>query len=387
MNSKNLMEQNSWAFNFVKDLGDFSWKMYGLDRVWNVLFPDQKEKWHHLHVTKYQNTFYINHLNIDDQSLEVEPEKAVRSMNAMGRPSTGCFGDPDQLKEMWEPLFQDARRWMKLIKKDWIKANKRIQVDYPLRYRYGIAPHALVRASLSDIYRLDVELGRSQTREFIHLVENGFFMKRENTEVSSMAANDYFAYCRIAYIAGNRDEDHVDESLSGREMYRRYADGRHEGLLDIDPASKQAFTDWVDGTHPKRTHGGHPWEIKRGGNTTHIDLSVYRPSTYPKEGFKVELRGESIGRMVETVRMFLAIHEAGLPISIANPENVRKRLLAQDNIGIVPSYIPFHRAWQHFGRQDDVFDVMHYNDLGRFKRRITPFITWEPLPILKPADL
>jgi hypothetical protein len=33
---------------------------------------------------------------------------------------------------------------------------------------------------------------------------------------------------------------------------------------------------------------------------------------------------------------------------------------------------------------DDVFDVMYFGDLGRYKRRITPFITWEPLPILKP---
>ena len=84
--------------------------------------------------------------------------------------------------------------------------------------------------------------------------------------------------------------------------------------------------------------------------------------------------------------MLLAIHEAGLPISIANPEGVRKRLLAQDNIGIVPCYCSLHRANQHFAREDDVFDVMYYDDLGRYKRRITPFITWEPLPVLKPRD-
>jgi len=130
--------------------------------------------------------------------------------------------------------------------------------------------------------------------------------------------------------------------------------------------------------------GGHPWEIKRGGNTTHIDLSVSRPSSYRQKCFKVELRGESISRMVETMRMFLSIHEANLPISIANPGGVRKRLLAQDNIGIIPSYASLHRANQHFNLDEDVFDVMHYDDLGRFKRRITPFVTWEPLPILKP---
>ena len=86
--------------------------------------------------------------------------------------------------------------------------------------------------------------------------------------------------------------------------------------------------------------------------------------------------------LVETIRMFLAIHEAKLPISIANPEGVRKRLLAQDNIGIVPCYASLHRANQHSGKEQDVFDVMHYDELGRFKRRITPFISWEPLPIL-----
>jgi hypothetical protein len=41
-------------------------------------------------------------------------------------------------------------------------------------------------------------------------------------------------------------------------MYERYADGRHEGLLDIDGDSAQAFADWIDGTHPKRGCGGHP---------------------------------------------------------------------------------------------------------------------------------
>ncbi|MCK5404557.1 MAG: hypothetical protein KAI75_04975, partial [Desulfobulbaceae bacterium] len=150
--------------------------------------------------------------------------------------------------------------------------------------------------------------------------------------------------------------------------------------------SEQEFGDWVDGKHTLRRGGGHPFEIKRGGNTTHIDLSVTRPYHSHKEGFKVELRGESIGRMVETIKMFLALKKSNLPITIANPENIRKRLLAQDNIGIVPSYTFLHRANQHFREDQDVFDVLHYDDLGRYKRRITPFITWDPLPVIKPNN-
>ena len=380
------MEFTASIFDFINELNEFLYELSGLDRIWNVLFPHQGKEWHHLTVTRYKQTFYITHISGNGGSLEVEPKKGINVMEHL-RTSSYAVENYGRLAAEWEPMIASARKWLKLVRRDWINANKRIQFEYPLRYRYGIAPNALVRNSLPDIYRLDRELGIHRTRKFVRLVEEGFFLKAGNTEVPSMTASDYFKYCKIAYIAGKRRGETVDDSLSGLEMYKRYADGRHEGLLDIDPSSEKEFADWIDGTHPKREGGGHPWEIKRGGNTTHIDLAVSRPSLYRKDSFKVGLRGESIGRMAETIRMFLAIHEAKLPISIAGPENVRKRLLGQDNIGIVPVYASLHRANQYFSQDKDVFDVMHYDDLGRFRRRITPSITWEPLPILKPADV
>ena len=381
------MELTASTFAFVKELGDFAYELSVLDRVWNILFPDKGKNG----ITCTSTSTSTPSTSLMSTAMvaawRLNRTRACEQWTPMGASSRYCVENHDQLATAWEPLITSARKWLKVVRKDWIKANKRVQVEYPLRHRYGVVPNALIRASLPDVYRLDKELGKARTRKLVRLIEDGFFLRAENTEVSSMTAADYFKYCRIAYLAGKRKGETVDESLSGREMYARYADGRHEGLLDIDPASEQEFADWIDGTHPKRGGGGHPWEIKRGGNTTHIDLTVSRPSLYRKEGFKVELRGESIGRMVETMRMFLAIHEAKLPISIANPEGVRKRLLAQDNIGIIPSYASLHRANQHFGKDEDVFDVMYYDDLGRFKRRITPFITWEPLPILKPRDV
>ena len=370
---------------FVNELHEFSYELSVLDRIWRVLFPDKEEKWHNLNVNKYKSTFYITHVN-DGSSLEFESKKGLRTRDAVGSFSHSVENH-DELVTEWLPLIASARKWLKITLKDWIKANKRIQTEYPLRYRYGFVPNTLIHTSLPDVYRLDKELGKKKASKLIRLIEDGFFLKVENTEVPAMTADDYFQYCKIAYIAAKRKQDSIDKSLSGREMYKLYADGRHEGLLDIDPSSEAEFSDWIDGLHPKRQRGGHPWEIKRGGNTTHIDLAVLRPSPYRQKGFKVELRGESIGRMVETMRMFLAIHKANLPISMANPENVRKRLLAQDNIGIIPPYTSLHRADQHFRKDEDVFDVIHYDDLGRFKQRIIPFITWEPLPILKPKDI
>lgn len=374
---------------FLQELAYFDYGLSSIDHIWNVLFPYAKNKWTHIHINKYEQVYFVsqfNERNTDDTGLEVEPGKCVKPLTAMGTSSSWNVEDDTPLAARWNPLISAAHKWLGTVRRDWIKANKKVQLEYPLNRRYGIVPNSLIRNSLPDIYRLDRELGKMRSRKLVRLVEEGFFMRSENTERATMTAGDYFSYCKIAYLAGKRKREKVDNSLSGREMYKLYADGRHEGLLDIGENSEQEFGDWLDGKHPKRRRGGHPWEIKRGGNTTHINLSVRRPSFHQKKNFIIELQGASIGRMVETMRMFLAIHKASLPISIYDTEGVRKRLLGQDNIGIVPNYSFLHRANQHFSKEQEVYDVLHYDDLGRYKRRITPFIRWEPLPILKPRD-
>ncbi len=91
--------------------------------------------------------------------------------------------------------------------------------------------------------------------------------------------------------------------------------------------------------------------------------------------------------MSEAIRMFLGLCAAGMPISISDPEDIRKRLLAQDNIGIVSCYDSLHRANQSYPEHQGVHDVMHYDDLGRYKRRIKPFIIWDQLPLLVPKKI
>jgi len=369
---------------FVKELERFDYDISSSDHVWKLIFPDNNEKWFQVHVVKYRETFYFHYIDGSGCSIEYSPEAEIKEMESFGPSSFEAGrGDPESV---WYPIIIMARRWMERAKKDWIRANAHVIKSYPLNRRIGIVPNAIIRASLTDIMRVDKDLGAAPCRKFIRLVESGYFFDSKNTSVPTLTANRYFDYCKIAYTAAQRKLDHVDEALSGREMYKRYADGRHEGLPDIDGDSEQEFADWIDGSHPKKSGGGHPWEIKRGGNTTHIDLSVYRPYSFEKKSFCIELRGEAITRLEETVRMFLAIHDASLPISIAAPEGIRKRLLGQDNIGIIPCYDSLHRANQHFRKEQSVFDVMHYDELGRYKRRVLPYITWEPLPVVKVRD-
>lgn len=366
----------------LDEMDGFQYDAVGLDRVWDLIFPDSNGQWHRVRVTRYRETHFLFHLDGDNPGLEARPGEEVKPMESFGSPAgREVDRDPD---DAWEPLLEAMRKRLQRVKRDWIKANREAMDGYPLDRRQGVLPHILVRESLPDMYRIDKELGAQACGAFIDLVEAGHFHREENVIAPVLSAGDYFRYCKLAYIAGKGPDEKIDGTMSGRSMYRLYADGRHEGLLDIDEESAGEFGDWIDGKHPKRSPGGHPWEIKRGGNTTHIDLAVYRPPGRTG-GFRIELIAPAIGRLAEAVRMFLAIHGEKLPIAIADPEGVRKRLLAQDNIGIVPRHESLHRAAQDFDGNSSVYDVMYLADLGRYKQRLIPFITWDPLPLLVPV--
>ena len=156
--------------------------------------------------------------------------------------------------------------------------------------------------------------------------------------------------------------------MSDLEMYKRLADGRHEGLVELPPESADAFNQWY---HSGRD-GGHPWEVYRGGNTTHIDLGV----TEKAGGWSVFLRGSSTSRMAETIRIALALEKEGLPVEIHDAEELRSRLLGMDNMGIIPKFIINHRASQNFEKGDRVCDCAHLHDFSR-NIKILPFISWK----------
>ena len=75
--------------------------------------------------------------------------------------------------------------------------------------------------------------------------------------LKEMTANDFYGFCTAGYLANHY------EGLEGktpRQMYDAHADGRDEGLGEIDPDSPAAFHSWY---HDRERRGGHPWEVCR----------------------------------------------------------------------------------------------------------------------------
>ena len=375
------------AHQFLKTLQKFDYSLQSTDHIWQVLFKNKAKEWHYLHISKYRETYFISDIIGEHGSLKVTPSDKIEVAEPNSFGQYQDINREEEFLENWSELLKNAFEWMVFVEKDWVKANLSVQKEFPLTERFGVLPKNIVQEHFPKSFRLDTALGKTNAQEFVQLVETGHFMDYQLGHVETMTAAKFFDYCKIAYIAGKRPDKKIDMALSGKALYQIFADGRHEGLLDIDPHSETEFSDWLAGKHPKKTGGGHPWEIKRGGSFTQINLRVSRPDFYQKDKFKIELSGHATNRLVETIKMFMAIYKAGLPIAIDEADSIRKRLLLQDNIGIIPAYASPSSADQHFMPEELVFEVMYFEELSKYTKELLPFIRWESLPILKLRNL
>ena len=123
------------------------------------------------------------------------------------------------------------------------------------------------------------------------------------TEPHAMTANDFYKYCAVGYTAMGYDIG----AMTPKEQYYRYADGRDGKLAEINGNSPEEFAEWLNGSD---WHGTHPWEVCRGGNSTHISLYVCCDDC----GFYFGLAGSSYSRSTETIKFYLALCRAGFPL-------------------------------------------------------------------------
>ena len=139
-------------------------------------------------------------------------------------------------------------------------------------------------------------------------------------------------------------------------------------MSEIDADSPQAFSDWID----NRSHIGHPFEVCRGGNSTHITLYVGKHA----EGYRLDLDGSSVGRTIETVKFYLALCRAGVPVYLHHAKLLADRLRGEEKIGIVPEGITPAYCGSLFPDKE-IISFMNLPDEDR--EAFLPYCRWQPI--------
>ena len=275
--------------------------------------------------------------------------------------------------------------------------NETVERELPYKFRTGVIKRSdfweVVPGNKGVVYD---GLGEEEVQRFIERIESGVNSEEKLAFMQTFTANDFFRACKLGYEAIGKE----CAPYSLPDMYMRYADGRDEGLTGKghglnagDGIDFDSPIEWDSWYHTRKQRGGHPWEVVPGGNSTHMELFVrdyrstveinYKFDRITKEeylaqkktaGYYFEING--VHRVYESVRFYLALSDAGLPVIIDDAEEIVAMFTASDYIGIVPQHIIPRYCEDMFPREyGHVVDFMHVyaDDSAWFDR-----ITWLP---------
>lgn len=199
------------------------------------------------------------------------------------------------------------------------------------------------------------------------LGETDIFMPEVNKSfrIHDMTAKMFFNACLAGYIE-NECATIEDDAKS---KYYKNADGRDEGLSEVPLDDSVAFHQWFH----KREYGGHPWEIMRGGNSTHVSLYVCED----EQGYYFIVDGRSENRFLETINCYIAIKRMGYPVMLNDSALLKERLQGKETIGIVPKDI-FPRYCENMFPSRTIHNFMNLweEDLAAL-----PYVTWQEIPV------
>lgn len=307
--------------------------------LWQAYYP-QKTKWYKFQTAKFRDELYFYF-----------GDKQIFTINNQEQPITeGKSGwNLEFLENFLHWLAEKVVEETNKFKINPIAYNQYIQKNLSWTKRVGRINRKDFWNILGDeTIRPDIGLGEELMNKLEALLAE---MKEiERPLLQEMTANVFFRICEICYDANNYFKNRK-EDLSPVEKYLSMADGRDAGLRNINGDSPQAFYEW----YTRDSFGAHPWEICRGGNSTHISLFVSKNNGQ----WAIRLAGSSIGRVEETVRMAVALYQNNIPFDLSDAEQIASMVSGTDFIGIVPDNVTPRYCHSLFPPEDRIIDFMN----------------------------
>ncbi|MHB8279857.1 MAG: hypothetical protein ACYDIA_19725, partial [Candidatus Humimicrobiaceae bacterium] len=303
--------------------------------LWKYYYPDEK-KWYEFSVSTYRNEYY---LFIDSQlTFHIQDLEIFEDINCSNT-------------KLIEWLKNKVNETIFRVMADKSEYNRYISKNLPHKKKFG----RIVRSRYWGIFpeegHIFKEAFQDKSLVMLEKVVEQSMKDKSNLKISKISAKDYFKFCEIGYNANEYFKDNK-EKLSPKEKYLAMADGRDCGLTKLDESSETDFLNWYKNDSQC---GGHPWEICRGGNSTHISLYLYQA----KKSWILRLAGSSRGRVVETVKMAIAFYLNNIPFVLEKAEEIYRMITGIDFIGIVPETILPAYCHGYFPDEDRINDFMN----------------------------
>ncbi len=323
---------------------------------------ESEEQWHGWREDDYpdETVWYLFSAK-EDEKYKSRTISLGRRLIITFDPQRECTGETFEITPLTEWLYESIKESIREIQDG--TYNDKVQKELPLWHRTGI----VVRKHIWDAYPKEREaylkdLSANEIDEFVRYVKNqpSEDMHELPERIQNITTNDFYYFCSLGYEANS----YRGTELTPKEQYYLHADGRDDGLKDVPGDDPKAFEEWLT----IRERGGHPWEVCRGGNSTHISL-------YPmcdKRGFFMLLDGDSWGRTIETVKFYLALKRKDIPVYLSKGENLVARLLETENVGIVPKGVMPAYCGNYFRDDDKVIDYMNLDreDIAKFGDKV-----------------
>jgi hypothetical protein len=327
------------------------------EELWRYEYPDEVQWWR-LGIVRYEGRLFFRL----GGKLEFDVDLESGKFSAIDVAQDDC-----RRLVLW--LLDAIDGEVRCLLSDPQAYNRELERRLPLSRRFGRIRRRDLWEVSTQVDRLDEELGAEDLELLGRIVRE----MDDAAAVKEMTLANYLSVCAICYQANAYR--HLEPGMTPREMYRAMADNRDAGLLEILPDDPAAFARW----YRERHLGGHPWEICRGGNRTHISLHV----TPRDVGWQLRLAGFSTSRAVETARMAIALSERAVPFVLEQRQEMLRMLTGEDFLGIVPADVPLGYNRGDFPEEDRIYSFVHLYMIEDACGSLPDSIVWYPLKKLR----
>lgn len=324
------------------------------EELWKAEFPNEEE-WYNFQIAEDPATGYRCIFLAHKLVIEIDPlmEKGGMEYN---------------ISEFVEWILEAVKEVIIQLEKGMY--NRNVREELPAWHRTG----TILRKDYWDVYSdgrkaFFTPISKDDVDEFVKCMAAQRDMHSDvDKRIEGVTANDFYRFCAMGY----KENGYDGADLSPKEQYYKHADGRDDGLSEIDGDSPEAFIQWYNDSH-KRV--GHPWEVCRGGNSTHISLYLHKD----EEGWYLSIDGDAWNRTIESVNFYLALHREGLPVYMHKGKQLADRLMEKEKIGVVPRGV-FPAYCASLFPDEEIIDYMNLPYYDEGGAEVAKYCIWQELP-------